>query len=339
MTYTATVTANATATQDAVPSSPTGTVTFKDGSTAICSAVQVTSTSTTTATATCQQTYTSTSGSPHSITAVYSNTDGNFDGSTSLPLSQVVQSATHNGTTTALTSAPNPSDVGNSVALTATVTKSSGSGTPTGTVTFYSGTPTGTHSSLGSGTLSSGKATFNTTSLPSGTDSLYAVYGGDSNFTTSTSPVISQAVITPKPTTTALVRYTEPGWRRQLGHHDGDGHQVLWHSHADRNRELLLGYTDRNHTLLGTGTLNSSAKASLSTSSLPVGTDSLYALYGGDINYLGQHLAGHLRGRQPERHDDGCSARSPNPSGRGGSVTLTGNGQQVLRLGDTERAR
>ena len=93
VTYTATVTATATATQDPVPNSPTGTVTFKDGSTAICSAVAVTSTGTTTATATCQQTYTSTSGSPHSITAVYSNTDGNFDGSTSSPLSQVVQSS------------------------------------------------------------------------------------------------------------------------------------------------------------------------------------------------------------------------------------------------------
>ena len=38
VTYTATVTASATASQDPVPSSPTGTVTFKDNGTTICTA-------------------------------------------------------------------------------------------------------------------------------------------------------------------------------------------------------------------------------------------------------------------------------------------------------------
>ena len=80
--------------------------------------------------------------------------------------------------------------------LTATVTKSSGSGTPTGTVSFYLGTPSGTHSLLGTGTLNaSAKATLVTLSLPAGTDSLYAVYSGDTNFSGSTSPVISEVVV------------------------------------------------------------------------------------------------------------------------------------------------
>jgi len=82
------------------------------------------------------------------------------------------------------------------VTLTATVTKSSGSGTPTGTVSFYLGTPSGTHSLLGTGTLNaSAKATLVTLSLPAGTDSLYAVYSGDTNFSGSTSPVISEVVV------------------------------------------------------------------------------------------------------------------------------------------------
>ena len=75
ITYTATVTASATADQDPVPSSPTGTVTFNDGSTAICTGVPVTSTGTTTSTATCGPIAAS------SVTAVYTNTDGNFDSS------------------------------------------------------------------------------------------------------------------------------------------------------------------------------------------------------------------------------------------------------------------
>jgi hypothetical protein len=125
------------------------------------------------------------------VEAVYEGVTGSFSASTSNVVTQVV---TIVATTTVLTSAPNPSGLGKPVTLTATVTKSSGSGTPTGTVSFYLGTPSGTHSFLGTGTLASGKATLVTSGLPAGTDSLYAVYGGDSNFETSTSPVISQVV-------------------------------------------------------------------------------------------------------------------------------------------------
>jgi hypothetical protein len=75
-TYTATVTASATADQDPVPSSPTGTVTFNDGSTAICTSVPLTSTGTTTSTATCGP-----RSGLETITAVYTNTDGNFSDS------------------------------------------------------------------------------------------------------------------------------------------------------------------------------------------------------------------------------------------------------------------
>ena len=126
------------------------------------------------------------------VEAVYEGVTGSFSASTSNVVTQVV---TIVATTTALTSSPNPSGLGKPVTLTATVTKPSGSGNPTGTVSFYLGIPSGTHSFLGTGTLTSGKATFTTSSLPAGTDSLYAVYGGDTNFATSTSPVISQVVV------------------------------------------------------------------------------------------------------------------------------------------------
>ena len=81
VTYTATVTASATAGQDPVPSSPTGTVTFEDNGATICDTVPVISTGATTATAPCTVNYTTTAGSPHSITASYVNTDGNFTSS------------------------------------------------------------------------------------------------------------------------------------------------------------------------------------------------------------------------------------------------------------------
>jgi hypothetical protein len=89
--YTATVTASASSNQDAVPSSSTGTITFMDGVTAICTDVPVTSTGTTTSAATCSPLAYSSTGT-HSITAIYNNSDGNFSGSTSPVLTQDVNS-------------------------------------------------------------------------------------------------------------------------------------------------------------------------------------------------------------------------------------------------------
>jgi Ca2+-binding RTX toxin-like protein len=192
VTYTATVIAG----HQSAPNSPTGTVTFEDGATTICASVAVTSTGTGTATATCSPPAYLVAGT-HYITAVYSNSDGNFSGSTSPGHYQTVL-APRSATTTALSSSPNPSALDGFVILTATVAKSSGPGTPSGTIDFYSGTPGGTHTLIGTDVLnSSGQATLATSSLPTGTDNLYAVYIGVTDFSTSTSPVISQVVIAP----------------------------------------------------------------------------------------------------------------------------------------------
>ena len=70
---------------------------------------------------------------------------------------------------------------GQSVTLTATVTDASAgsTGTPTGTLSFYDGT-----SLLGTGALTSGVATLSTTALNAGaSNAITAVYGGDTNFT------------------------------------------------------------------------------------------------------------------------------------------------------------
>src|SRR5207237_5612068 len=89
--------------------------------------------------------------------------------STSLALTQTVNPA---GTSSGLTSSPNPSTFGQSVALTATVSPS----TATGTVTFKDGS-----TSLGTGTLSNGTATLTLSTLAMGPHSLTAVYGGEAN--------------------------------------------------------------------------------------------------------------------------------------------------------------
>ena len=94
-------------------------------------------------------------------------------------------------TTTSVVSSKNPSAFGTAVIFTATV-KSTTTGTPAGPVTFKNGDAT-----LGTGTLISGKATFKTSALSVGTHSITAVYGGSTNFSRSTSPVLTQTVRSP----------------------------------------------------------------------------------------------------------------------------------------------
>ncbi len=94
-------------------------------------------------------------------------------------------------TTTVVTSDPNPSEYGQSVAFAATVSPAASSqSTPTGTVTFMDGS-----TQLGTGKLDgSGSTTFTTSALVIGIHSITAVYGGDSNFGVSTSSPVSQTV-------------------------------------------------------------------------------------------------------------------------------------------------
>jgi endonuclease/exonuclease/phosphatase family metal-dependent hydrolase len=91
-------------------------------------------------------------------------------------------------TTTSLASSANPSNLGQSVTFTATVSSAAG-GTPTGTVTFLDGTTT-----LATESLSGGVATFTTSSLAAGTHPITAAYGGATFYSTSTSGALSQVV-------------------------------------------------------------------------------------------------------------------------------------------------
>jgi hypothetical protein len=92
-------------------------------------------------------------------------------------------------TTTTLKSAPNPSTFGQDVTFTAVVSSTAGTPPNGETVSFLKGKTV-----LGTGTLNAGSATFMTSTLPVGTNSITAVYGGDSNFAASTSKPDKQVV-------------------------------------------------------------------------------------------------------------------------------------------------
>ena len=136
------------------------------------------------------------------VTAGPANGSVVFAGTGIVPQSILLtSSATQATTTLALTSSVNPALAGQPILYTAVVTPI-GLGTPTGTVAFdLTGTPFATQP-LPPG---SATATATTPALPTGTDTITAVYSGDPNFTGSTSAALPQLVedfsitLTPQP--------------------------------------------------------------------------------------------------------------------------------------------
>jgi N-acetylneuraminic acid mutarotase len=91
---------------------------------------------------------------------------------------------------TVIISSADPSTHGQQVTFTATVTPSQGSGTPKGTVIFTDGSTT-----LGTVQVDgNGQARLSTSVLDLGDHAIVAAYGGDSVFSSSNSPVLTQTV-------------------------------------------------------------------------------------------------------------------------------------------------
>jgi hypothetical protein len=116
------------------------------------------------------------------LTAVYSG-DGTNPSAMSGVLNQVIVQATSSAT---LTSSPNPSQLGEAVTFTATIT--SPTVVPTGPVTFMAGNKV-----LGTAQLSSRKAKFTTSTLPASVTAVTATFYGDSNIAGS-SATVTQSV-------------------------------------------------------------------------------------------------------------------------------------------------
>ncbi len=252
VTFTASVTSSATGT-------PTGTVTFMDGTTVL-------GTGTLDSGGSATLTTSALPAGTNSITALYSG-DANFLPSTSPSLKENVLA-----TTTTTLSPVSATTYGTSVTLSATVT-SSASGTPTGAVTFLDGTKT-----LGTGTLnSSAVATFTTSLLAGGSHSLTASYGGDTTFAPSTSSTVTFTV-NPAATTAKVASSLNPSF---------SGDAVTFSASVTSSAGTPTGTVtfDDGSTQLGTGTLDSSGQANFSTSTLAAGSHSITAAYVGSADF------------------------------------------------------
>jgi hypothetical protein len=253
VTYTATVTATS--------GTPTGSVTFKQGSTALAT-VPLSSGHAS------YSTVYSTSGA-YLITASYSPATGaNFAISTSPALKETVHPLPAATTTTLKTSVPSIY-VGQTVTLTTTVSSTFGTPPNGEIVTFKSGGV-----AIGTGTLTSGVATFTTSTLVAANHVLLAIYPGDANFAKSQSATVTLPV-SKYATTTALSSTPNPSSSGQAV--TLTAHVTTTGPSTPTGSVAFLNGT----TTLGTATLNSSGIATLTTKLLPVGTNPLTAKYNG----------------------------------------------------------
>jgi sugar lactone lactonase YvrE len=275
----------------------TGTVTFTDGTTTLGvvavspNGTAVLSTSTL-------------SVGTHNIVATY-NGNTNYATASSAPLAETIQIT---GTTT-VGSALTPSTLAGQPA-TESVTVSSSSGIPTGTVSFYDGATL-----INTGTLNAqGVVSFTTSTLSVGVHTLHAVYGGDANYTGSTSATWTQTVSLAT-TSLTLTGSTAPV---------NAGTAVNLSSTLTTNGVAPTGtLTLRDGgTVIGTQTVTSAGVFAFTTSTLSIGTHSLTTAYSGDANNAAAVSPVLIVTIQQATSSTGLTS-STNPSPLGGPVVLT----------------
>lgn len=256
---------------DSSVGTPTGTITFTDGTKTLGNAPLDSdgrATFTTSALA---------AGS-HSIAATYVPTDPvSFSGSSATLTQNVTATSATTpiiATTTTLTSAPNPSTFGQPVTFAATV--KGNDGTPTGVVAFTDGA-----TALGTVPLdNSGQATFTTSALTVGHHTIAANYRGDPNVPGS-STTLTQTVSPKKTgTMTALKASKNPS-------RSGESVTFMVSVTPYGGPGLPTGtvtFMDGS-TALGTEPLNKSGRITIATSKLAVGRHLIVANYNGDAEF------------------------------------------------------
>jgi Bacterial Ig-like domain (group 3) len=223
---------------------------------------------------------------------------------------------TQSVTTTKLTTSGSPSLLNQPVTFTATITSSGGSVPDGEAIAFYDGA-----TQIGLGSTATGAATFTTSSLSAKTHTIKAIYAGDTAFKTSSGTV--KQIVELSPTTTSLSSSANPS---------NFGQSVtLTAVVANSGGPTPTGtVTFKNGTAtLGSATLDSTGTATLATTKLPLGSDSLTADYNGDSQNQ-KSDSSVLMQTVNQAQITLSLASSPNPSSSGKPVkftaTLTSNG-------------
>jgi large repetitive protein len=243
------------------------------------------------------------------ITAQYMDTNGAHLES---PISASLAQTVIQGTGVTLISSVNPSAVGQSVTLTATVSSAiTGGVTPDGTVTFMDGSTI-----LGTITLNGqGIATYTTSTLANGLHPITATYNGDAQrqIASSTSNTVNQDVLVPS--TVVLTSSVNPSIF---------GNSVIFTavvtSSATQPPTGVVNFLNGAQQI---GTANLAAgQAVFTTSSLPAGQQSITAVYVGDT-YNGTGTSNAISQLVKMAATATALGASPTPAIAGGPIVLT----------------
>jgi hypothetical protein len=178
-------------------------------------------------------------------------------------------------TATAVTSSSSSPGFGQSATFTATITTANGGTNESGTVQFQiDGSNVGSPVALSGNT-----ATYSTSSLGPGSHSIVAVYSGDNNYTTSTSPTFTQSVVKAATATAVTSSDSSPA----------DGQPVTFTATvtpASGSGETGTFQFTVDGSSVSTFTI-SNGTATYTTSSLTAGSHTIMAIYSGDPNFAG----------------------------------------------------
>ena len=215
-------------------------------------------------------------GSP-TITATYTPAiaETNYVGATG-NVTQIVRKATP--TVMVTSSTMGTSNVGQSVTFTATVAGTNGV-TPTGTVTFTASDGTMLPAAMQSTTGANLTATVSTSVLKAGMLTISATYSGDANFATGTAGTVMQTVNRLASTTTVSSPATSVP--------QGVSVTLTATVHGAMGAPTPMGnivFTSGT-SMLGMAMLDVSGSASVHTTALPTGMNTVTASYNGDATY------------------------------------------------------
>ena len=202
----------------------------------------------------------------HTVTATYAS-DSNFAASSGSTM-QSVQNL--NSTATTATSSPNPSIFGQSVTFTSTTTSSGG--VPVGTVTFTEGSTVWASNVTVDG---SGHASFNTTALAVGSHTITATFTGATGWANSSGNAPPQVVNSTATTTTTATSSPNPSVFGQL---------VTFTSTTTSSGGAPTGtvtFTEGSTVWASNVAVNGSGQALFSTTALAVGNHTINAAFTG----------------------------------------------------------
>ena len=296
---------------------PTGTVTFQDIVYFVPSPGVLSSTTTVLAAnvpldGTGHAGYTSSAltADNHFITALYSG-DSNFSAGSASLIDRIHASAS----ATALAAAPNPSNPGQAVTFTATVTAvPPGSGIPTGMVTFQEGTTVLAQVPLNG----SGAAAFSTAALALGSHTVTAVYASDTLFAASSGSAVQVVQNAATATTTTLTSSPNPSTF---------GGSVTFTATVTSGSGVPAGtvtFTEGATTLASNIAVDGAGHAAFSTATLAVGSHTVTATFTGATGWANSSGNDSAAPQvvNPKATTTTLSS-APNPSTFGGSVTFT----------------